>query len=229
VRLALCSTLAADGVATAQAPRKGAWNKMRSIALKVVWSAAVLGFVFFPNWLYAGVPTDQIRGASDQVLEILNNPKLRSESAKEERRAQLRQLIYPRFDFAEMARRSLGATWQKVSAREQEEFVTLFTQLLEESYVSNIESYSGEKIVYGREIMDQDFAEVDTTIITNKGEEFAINYKLHELNGDWKAYDIVIENVSIVNNYRSQFSRLLRKGSFPELLDTIREKLKSFR
>ncbi len=182
----------------------------------------------FPTSLHAGVPTDQIRAASDHVLEILNDPKLASPSAKEERRAELRQVIYPRFDFAEMARRSLGPAWQNISPREQQEFVGLFTQLLEESYVTNIESYSGEKILYGRETVEQDFAEVDTKIITDKGEEFTVNYKLHMLNGDWKAYDIVIENVSIVNNYRSQFSRLLRKQSFAELLDTIREKLKSF-
>ncbi len=185
--------------------------------------------VLFPTPLHAGVPTDQVRATTDRVLEILNNPELALPSAKEERRAQLRKVIYPRFDFTEMARRSLGPTWQRVNPREQQDFLTLFTQLLEQSYVSNIESYSGEKILYGREIVDQDFAEVDTKIITNKGEEFTVNYKLHDLNGDWKAYDIVIENVSIVNNYRSQFSRLLTKQSFAELLDTLRDKLESFR
>ena len=105
----------------------------------------------------------------------------------------------------------------------------LFTQLLEESYVRNIEAYGGEKILYGREIQEQEFAEVDTKIITPKSEEFAVNYKLHELNGDWKVYDVMIENVSIVNNYRSQFSRILAKSSFAELLDRIREKLATFR
>jgi len=185
--------------------------------------------LLFPAGLHAGLPTDQTRATIDQVLEILNNPELKSKSAKEERRSRLRQVIYPRFDFAEMARRSLGLTWRRINPEEQQEFLKLFTQLLEESYVSNIESYSGEKILYGREIEDQKFAEVDTKIITNRGEEFAINYKLHELNGDWKVYDLVIENVSVVNNYRSQFSRLLAKSSFAELLDQIREKLASFR
>ncbi len=201
---------------------------MKSIGFKLGWLAVML-CVVFPTCLQAGVPTDQVRTTADQVLEILNDPKLASQSSKEERRAQLRQVIYPRFDFVEMARRSLGLTWQRISPREQQEFLSLFTQLLEESYVSNIEAYSGEKILYGREIEDQDFAEVDTKIITKKGEEFTVNYKLHELNGDWKAYDVVIENVSIVSNYRSQFSRLLTKYSFAELLDRIREKLESFR
>ena len=189
----------------------------------------VMVCLLFPAGLHAGLPTDQTRATIDQVLEILNNPKLKSKSAKEERRSRLRQVIYPRFDFAEMARRSLGLTWRRISPGEQQEFLNLFTQLLEESYVSNIDSYSGEKILYGREIEDQEFAEVDTKIITNRGEEFAVNYKLHELNGDWKVYDVVIENVSIVNNYRSQFSRLLGKYSFAELLDRIREQLATFR
>ena len=201
--------------------------KIRSIAFMFGW-LAVMACLLFPAGLHAGVPTDQTRATIDQVLEVLNNPKLKSKSAKEERRSRLRQVIYPRFDFAEMARRSLGLTWQRISPGEQQEFLKLFTQLLEESYVSNIESYSGEKILYWREIEDQGFAEVDTKIITNRGEEFTINYKLHELNGDWKVYDLVIENVSIVNNYRSQFSRLLAKYSFAELLDRIREKLATF-
>lgn len=137
----------------------------------------------------------------------------------------MRQVIYPRFDFTEMAQRSLGSTWRRISPGEQQEFLKLFTQLLEESYASNIESYRGEKVLYGHEFEEKEFAEVDTKIITNRGEEFAINCKLHELNGDWKVYDVVIENVSIVNNYRSQFNSLLAKHSFAELLDRIRERL----
>jgi phospholipid transport system substrate-binding protein len=188
----------------------------------------VMVCLLFPARLHAGIPTDQTRSTIDKVLEILNNPELASQSAKEERRSRLRQVIYPRFDFAEMARRSLGATWRQISRGEQQEFLKLFTELLEETYVSNIESYRGEKIRYGRETQDQDFAEVDTKIVTKRGEEFAINYKLHEVNGDWKVYDVVIENVSMVNNYRAQFGRLLSKYSFAELLDRIREKLATF-
>ena len=197
--------------------------KVRSLARLVGWLVVIVCLV--PATLHAGLPTDQVRVTVDQVLEILNNPTLKSRSAKEERRSRLRQVIDPRFDFAEMARRSLGSTWQRISPGEQQEFLKLFTQLLEDAYVSNIESYSGEKILYGREIQEQEFAEVDTKIVTKQGETFAINYKLHERNGDWKVYDVMIENVSIVNNYRSQFSRLLARSSFAELLDRIRDKL----
>lgn len=197
--------------------------KERPLARLVGWLAVIVCLV--PATLHAGLPADQVRMTVDQVLEILNDPELKSKSAKEERRNRLRQVIYPRFDFAEMARRSLGSTWQRISSGEREEFLKLFTQLLEDAYVRNIESYSGEKVLYGREIQEQEFAEVDTKIVTERGEEFAINYKLHLRDGDWKVYDVMIENVSIVNNYRSQFSRLLARSSFAELLDKIRDKL----
>ncbi len=188
------------------------------------WLAVVI-CVFVPSRLHAGAPTDQVRSTIDEVLKILNNPNLASAAAKEERRRRLRQVIYPRFDFAEMARRSLGSTWRRISPVEQQEFVRLFTQLLEESYVNNIESYHGDKILYGRETQEQEYAEVDTKLITKRGEEIAVNYKLHKVDGDWMVYDVVIENISLVNNYRSQFTRLLAKSSFAELLDRIREKL----
>jgi phospholipid transport system substrate-binding protein len=181
--------------------------------------------VVFPAVLHAGVPTDQVRSTIDRVLEILNNPQLATQVAKEKRRSRLRQVIYPRFDFAEMAQRSLGPTWRRISPAEQQEFVRLFTELLAESYVNNIESYNGEKILYGRETQEQEYAEVDTKLITKRGEEISVDYKLHKVNGDWKAYDVVIENISLVNNYRAQFARLLMKSSFAELLDRIREKL----
>ena len=178
-----------------------------------------------PTVLHAGAPTDQVRATIDAVLEILNNPKLATQAASEERRRQLRHVIYPRFDFAEMARRSLGPTWRRISPAEQQEFMRLFTELLAESYVKNIESYHGEKILYGRETQEQKYAEVDTKLISKQGEEILINYKLHNVDGEWKVYDVVIENISLVNNYRAQFSRLLINSSFTELLDRIREKL----
>ena len=196
----------------------------RCIASSLRWLAVVVCLVS-STVLHAGVPTYQVRSTIDEVLKILNNPNLASAAAKEERRRRLRQVIYPRFDFAEMARRSLGSTWRRISPVEQQEFLRLFTQLLEESYVNNIESYHGDKILYGRETQEQEYAEVDSKLITKRGEEIAVNYKLHKIDGDWMVYDVVIENISLVNNYRAQFTRLLAKSSFAELLDTIREKL----
>jgi phospholipid transport system substrate-binding protein len=177
-----------------------------------------------PAVLKAGVPTDQVRQTADRVLSVVQDARLKSPDKQQERRAQLRQIIANRFDFTEMAKRSLGPNWQKVNNDEQREFVELFTELLEKSYADQIESYNGEKIVYGRENVSQDQADVDTKIVTKKGEEVSVNYKLRSNAGDWKVYDVVIENISIVNNFRSQFNRILANASFAELLKKLQSK-----
>jgi len=172
----------------------------------------------------AGAPTEQTRATADKVMSILNNPELRSAARKNERREQLRAVIYPRFDFAEMAKRALGPQWSRRSPQEQREFIRLFTEVLENNYVDRIESYNGEKITYSRENLDKDRAEVFTKVATKKNEEFSVNYILHSVDGDWKVYDVVIENISLVNNYRSQFNRILAKASFDELLRKLQAK-----
>jgi phospholipid transport system substrate-binding protein len=172
----------------------------------------------------AGVPTEQVRQTVDKVLQVLQDPQFKSNSNAAQRRDQLAQILAGRFDFTEMAKRSLGANWQKGSPSEQQQFVRLFTTLLENSYIGQIESYSGEKINYGRESVDQNQAEVETKIVTKKGEEVAVNYKLKGDGGNWKAYDVVIENVSLVNNFRNQFNRMLAKGSFADLISQLETK-----
>jgi len=169
--------------------------------------------------LSAGTPSDQTRATIEKVLAVLKDP-----AAKSDRRDRLRQVIYPSFDFAEMAKRSLGSQWQRRNAGEQQEFVNLFTDLVESSYVDAIESYDGEKVVVANEKQDKDFAEVNTKIVTKKGEAFAIDYKLHHGGGSWKIYDAVIEHVSLVNNYRSQFNRVIAKSSYEDLLSKMRDK-----
>ena len=173
----------------------------------------------------AGVPTDQIRATVGRVLIILNDRKLNSDGAKEARRSELSKAIFPRFDFEEMAKRSLGSEWRRRAPAEQEEFIRLFTELLKDSYVDSIESYRGNKVVYRRESQDGDYAEVGTTVITKRGEEFTIDYRLNIEESEWKVYDVIIENISIVNNYRSQFRRILGRSSFAQLLQTIRDKV----
>jgi phospholipid transport system substrate-binding protein len=172
----------------------------------------------------AGVPTDQVRQTADQVLALLRNPRFKGADKESQRRERLRQIIGNRFNFEEMAKRSLGANWRRVSPDEQKRFVDLFTDLLEKSYADQIESYDGEKIVYGRENIAQNQAEVDTKVINKKGQEFAVNYKLQSNKGDWKVYDVMIDNISLVNNYRSQFNRILAKSSFDDLLKKLEAK-----
>jgi phospholipid transport system substrate-binding protein len=177
-----------------------------------------------PAALRAGVPTDQVRQTADRVLSVLQDSRLKSADKQKERRDQIRQIVASRFDFGEMAKRSLGSNWQKVNNDEQRQFVELFTELLEKSYADQIESYDGEKIVYGRENVSQDQADVDTKILTKKGEQISVNYKLRSAGNDWKVYDVVIENISLVNNFRSQFNRVLANASFAELLKKLQSK-----
>ena len=177
-----------------------------------------------PVWVAAGVPGDQVRQTTDKLLAVIKDPQLKGESKKNERRDKLKELIYQRFDFTEMARRSLGSEWRRRSPEEQKEFVKLFTGLLEQAYLDQIESYSGEKIQYLKEREDDNYAQVDTKIIDKKGQEFSVNYRLHNQNGDWKVYDVVIEDISLVNNYRSQFNRVLATSSYKELVNRMKGK-----
>ena len=171
-----------------------------------------------PPDVAAGTPGEQMRQSIDKLLTILKDPQLKGESKKNERRAKLKEVIYQRFDFTEMAKRSLGSEWRRRSPEEQKAFVKLFTDLLERAYLDQIESYSGEKIQYLKEREDANQAEVATKIIDNKGQEYSVNYRLHNVNGDWKVYDVVIEDISLVNNYRSQFNRVLANSPYEELI-----------
>ena len=177
-----------------------------------------------PVWVAAGVPGDQVRQTTDKLLAILKDPQLKGESKKNERRDKLKEVIYQRFDFTEMAKRSLGSEWPRRSPEEQKEFVKLFTDLLERAYLDQLESYSGEKIQYLKEREDDNYAQVETKIIDKKGQEFSVNYRLHNRNGDWKVYDVVIEDISLVNNYRAQFKRALATASYEELVNRMKGK-----
>ena len=183
-------------------------------------SLVLIVFAIATTAAQAGAPTVQIQTAVEKALSILRDPKLQSETKKKE----LRDAIYPKFDFPEMARRSLGSHWQKRSPQEQQEFVRVFTELIESSYMSNIEAYNGEKVTFGAERQERDYAEVDTKITTKKGEEISVVYKLRQAGSDWKIYDVVIENISLVNNYRSQFNRVIAQSSYDELFRKMKDK-----
>ena len=196
---------------------------LKKIRLLCMFAAALfLAAGVQPGKALAGAALDQVRETADQIQALVQDAQLKKK--EKERRDKIRQALAPRFDFTEMAKRSLGSHWQRASAEEQKQFVELFRALLERSYVGQIESYDGEKIVYGREAVNDKHAEVDTKILTKKGEEIAVNYKLLNNGGDWKVYDVVIENISIVNNYRSQFNRILANASFSELLQKLQSK-----
>lgn len=201
-------------------------------AIGMIWRRRVVAlgllYLFFcilmPAPSRAGGPTEQVRATLDKVLIITRNPKPQSQAQKDDLRAQLAQVIYPRFDFTEMAKRALGPHWGRRSSEEQREFVKIFAELLGKSYAERIESSTNQNILYTREIEDKDYAQVDTKIVSEKYAEFSINYKLHSVDKEWKVYDIVIEDISLVNNYRSQFDRVIARSSFEELVRMMKEK-----
>lgn len=171
----------------------------------------------------AGPPTDQIKATVDNAVGLLRESRNTTAEAKD-LREQLRQILFTRFDFSEMARRALGAHWRRRTATEQQEFVQLFTELLERQYAGIIESYTDEKIVYVGERADGAFAEVNSKIFTAKGQELSINYKAQLVGQEWKIYDVIAEEISLVNNFRSQFNRVISSSSYEELVRRLREK-----
>lgn len=172
----------------------------------------------------AGLPTEQIKATVEKALVVLKDPKLKSATRQKERREQLKQILFARFDFSEMAKRSLGANWRRRTPQEQEEFVRLFTDVLERAYAGIIETYTDEKIVYINERVEAGFADVASKIITSKGQEYTLNYKAHFVGNEWKIYDVVAENISLINNYRSQFTRVITKESYEELVRRLKSK-----
>ena len=184
--------------------------------------------IFFPvNTTCASSVQDQLKVSLDQMLEILRDPSLKGEESTLKRRAALRKVIYARFDFEKMSKYSLAKHWNKLSDQEKKSFVELFGQLLEQTYVSKIESYTNERVVFVKEYVKKQRAQVNTKILTDTI-EIPINYRMSQTkNGIWLIYDVVIENVSLVGNYRSQFDQILQKDSYEKLAETLRKKINS--
>lgn len=169
--------------------------------------------------LDAATPREDVQATVEKVLTILRNDK----DGKSER--QLRTVISQRFDFGEMAKRSLGSHWRDLKSDEQQEFVRLFTDLLANTYIDRIQEYTNEKVIFTGERRDGDYATVESRMVPRDGKKFSIDYKLHLIGGEWRVYDVVIENVSLVNNYRSQFNRVILNSSYKELVRRLEGKL----
>jgi phospholipid transport system substrate-binding protein len=167
-------------------------------------------------------PTEQIKGAIERVSQVLQEVAAARGANKEEAVEKIRNILVPRFDFNEMAKRSLGPRWQELADR-QDEFVAAFAAFVEGSYMSTLESYRGEKILYLRETVKQNLAQVDTEVV-HGSETLAVDYRLHLLEGQWKVYDVVIDNISLTSNFRSQFSRILASATIDDLLNKLRAK-----
>jgi phospholipid transport system substrate-binding protein len=192
------------------------------------WALALgLGTLAAARESAAGPATDQVKTTVDEVVRIIQDPSLQGTSHVEERRARIRAVVLQRFRFDEMARRALGQEWQKLSPAERTRFVSLFTDLLERSYIAQIEGYRpGQRIGYGAESVDGDVAEVRSTITDPRShEQTAVNYRLLRTGSTWLVYDLVIDGTSLVNNYRIQFARIIQSSSYQELLARMKAKL----
>jgi len=183
-------------------------------------------FLLFSLPVYAGAPLDTVQANVNKVLEILRDPTLKVTAAKEIKRKELRRIYERMFDDVEFSKRTLARNWNSINTTQQQEFVQLFRQVLEKAYIDKILDYSDEKIVFDRETMvSESRAEVQTRIVTSS-KEIPISYRVIMNDGDWKVYDVVIENVSLVLNYRSQFNEILANNTFDQLFDILRKKVK---
>lgn len=175
----------------------------------------------------AGEPTDQIKETIDKMIVILNDPVLKDPAQAEERRKMIRQAASERFDWREMARRSLAKHWKERTEEEKQEFVPLFTDLLERTYMKRIENYSGDKVSYDGEKVKGKYSLVKVRIFTDKQVEIPVAYKMKKKGSEWKIYDVSIEGVSLVNNYRNQFDSVILSSSYQGLVEKLKEKEKA--
>jgi phospholipid transport system substrate-binding protein len=202
---------------------RNTWNGWRSghSWLTVLMMVICIGVVTVPA--YAGPPTDSMKTTIDEVLRIVREKELKQPEKAEERRHLLEKVVAARFDYAEMSRRALGAPWNQLTDHQKQEFVGLFRTLLTNSYADKIETYSGEGVQYLNERTEKEYAEVRTKVLSGKT-EIPLDYRLINRADDWRVYDVVVDGVSLVNNYRGQFTKILRASSYSDLVDQLRKK-----
>lgn len=178
--------------------------------------------LLLPGAAYAGAPLDTVKARVNEFLKVLRDPALKDNL--EEQKQKLWDVALELFDFKALSMRSLGKTWKDMSDKQQQEFVDLFSKLLERTYMEKIRDYNDETVVFDNETMlGDDRAEVSTKIVT-QSKEIPILYRLYNRSGEWRVYDVLIENVSMVKNYRTQFTEFLTKKNVDDLLEHLRQK-----
>jgi phospholipid transport system substrate-binding protein len=186
----------------------------------------IIILLLFSLPVYAGPPLDKVQANVNKVLGILRDPTLKAASAKEMKKKKLESIYVSMFDEVELSRRTLARNWNKLNTTQRQEFVQLFRQILEKAYIDKILAYTNEKIIFDRETMlSENQAEVQTRIVTSS-KEIPIFYRVIMRDGAWKVYDVVVENVSMIQNYRTQFNEILAKNTPEDLLAILRKKVK---
>lgn len=195
-------------------------NLLLGLFLVIISSKCVLAVENKP-----GVPGKLIMDYIEKGLDVLKNPALSGPDKLVERKEKLWHEIAPIFNFSEMCKRALGRQWKELPNDKQGEFTELFTEVLKDGYIGKTDSYSSEKIIYKREISDSKRSKVQTILVTTGGQEVSVNFRLFNNNQKWEIYDIIIEGVSLVSNYRSQFNSYLMKHTIDELIVKMQKKI----
>ncbi len=182
-------------------------------------------FFVIPLQGWAATPKETVETGVNQVIATLGDPAFKAKT-KDEQIAQIGEEINSIFDFKELSRRTLGREWKKMKPEQQKEFVQLFRELLQGVYADRLLAYSDQKIIFGKETMlKKGRAEVQSYLQTSDGKKIPLFYRLTDKSGSWKVYDVIIEGVSMVKNYRTQFRQILAKGSHDKLLKILRDKV----
>ena len=196
----------------------------RRTGLALRAGAIAAGIALAATAAWAGPATDQVKTSVERVLKVIQDPELKKPQNTEKRRTQIREVARQFFDFSEMAKRALARHWAARTPEQRKRFIELFADLLENSYVSKIETYSGEKIAYLAEQADSDTVTVRSKIVTERGTEIPIDYRMQKDGARWQVFDVAIEGVSLVANYRTQFNKIITQSSFDELVKKMEQK-----
>jgi phospholipid transport system substrate-binding protein len=202
-------------------------NKFRLMSLGFILLMLCVSLFFASSGSAANSPLELIQSGTDRALQILRTAQSGAGPGLRERRAEILQIVDEYFDFGEMAKRALGRPWKDQSPQKQQEFVDLFKQLIFNNYVGRVETYTGtnERVVYDEQKIEGEYALVKTRVLDYKNTNIQLDYRLRLIRGDWKVYDVIVEGVSLVENYRGQFNSILAGKPFDALLSQLREKV----
>jgi phospholipid transport system substrate-binding protein len=200
---------------------------MVRVPARVLWSLVFLFTLCAVSGAWAGSPTDHLRAGVDRVVKILKDPELAGDKRSDERRAAISKVADEIFDFAETAKRSLGQHWTQRTLAEREEFVSLFTALVRRTYISRVDQYNS-KMTFQGDAVDGDHAVARTTLLLSSGSAMSLDYMMHRLRDRWLVYDLNIDGVSLVANYRAQFNKIIRTSSYEALVTALKSRQAEF-
>jgi phospholipid transport system substrate-binding protein len=197
--------------------------KTRFFRIRILF--LLIPFLWMGSLAYGESPTEQIRETTDQLLKILEDPALQAPERVAERNRLIRQAVDESFDWVEMSRRTLGRHWVKLSEEERKEFIEVFTDLLERTYLDQVHDYSGVSVNYEGEKVEGEYGTVQVRVTAKETRSVPVTYRVRKDRGNWYVYDVVVEGVSLINNYRTQFNSILVRSSFDDLLERMRARV----